>query len=57
MVKSKSDTNSGEDDPPCTGLSRSQMVDKLVTLVTKNGEVVATKIVRVCEPTDCVDNT
>jgi hypothetical protein len=43
-----------EDDPTCTRLLRSQMVDKLVT---KDGEVVATGIVRACKPTNCVDST
>jgi hypothetical protein len=33
------------------------MVDKLVTLVTENGEAVATRIVRAYKPTDCVDST
>jgi hypothetical protein len=52
-----SDTDSAEDDPACPRLTRSQMVDKLVTLVTEDGESVATRVVRACEPTDCVDST
>jgi hypothetical protein len=56
MVESNSDTESGEDDPACTGLSWSQMVDKLVTLVIEDGEAVATRVVRACEPTECVDS-
>jgi hypothetical protein len=57
MVESNSDTISGEDNPACTRLSLSQMEDKLVILVTEDGEAVATGVVHACEPTDCVDNT
>jgi hypothetical protein len=57
LMESNSDTDSGEEDRACTGLLRSQLLDKCVTLLFEEGVVVATGVIRASQPSDCVDST
>jgi hypothetical protein len=55
-MESNSDIDSGEEDRAYTGLLRSQLLDKCVTLLSEEGVVVATRVVRESQPLDCVDS-
>jgi hypothetical protein len=56
-MESNSDIDSGEEDRAYTGLLRSQLLDKCVTLLSEEGVAVTTGVIRASQPSNCVDST
>jgi hypothetical protein len=52
-----SEMDSGDEGPPCIGLSRDQWIDKCVSLLSSEGIFVAIGIVRASQPQDFVDSS
>jgi hypothetical protein len=57
LENSTSKSDSVDEGSPCVGLSRDQWIDKGVSLLSPDGVVVATSIVRASQPQDCVDSS